>query len=240
MEYLNLSKIGANEINKEIKNRLSRGKNLTITGTNSANNICAGLCADAEIIIDDSTGLYTASYLENAKITVTGSVGWYAGDDMMSGELVVMKNAGCNVGAYICGGGIVIRKNAGSRVGYGMKGGNIIVCGNVCRFAAQMAMGGRLIVLGGAGQEIGASMFGGAVFLRDSDAKNNLGANAEYGETTAEEREEIGLLFEKYEIAANPNELGVVRPKKTNRDAYKIFEPRLDFAGKKFKGGVSL
>ena len=46
---------------------------------------------DAAVTFEDSTGLYTASYLEGPTVTINGNVGWYAGDNMVSGELIIKQ-----------------------------------------------------------------------------------------------------------------------------------------------------
>jgi glutamate synthase domain-containing protein 3 len=242
MEYLDLNGVKNEDINEIIKNKLheisEKNTGLTIKNVKSMNNICAGLSDGTNIIIDDSTGLYTGSYMNGLKLTVKGNVGWYAGDDMMSGQIIIEKNTGCNLGAYIFGGDIVVRGNTGSRAGYGMKGGNIIICGNAGRWSGQMAMGGNLVILGNVGFEIGASMYRGRIFANNHDGNlsEKLGANVYIDEITDEEVLEINILFAKYNIDFPAEKLSVIRPKTSHsdRDEYKIFKPALDINVKKY------
>lgn len=228
MEHLDAAFYKSADLNKTIKAKMTDGsKDIVIRNSNSMHNICVGLTGQCNITIEDSTGLYTGSFMEGPRIVVEGNVGWYAGDDMMSGELIIKKNTGCNVGAYINDGTIVIYGSTGSRVGYGMKGGTIIVCGNAGRWAAQMSMGGNLIILGELGQQAGESMYKGAVFTRDTNAKNKLGGNVFLDETTPEERFMLTELFSQYKISADPSEFKVIRPVTSGRHNYVLFKPVL-------------
>ncbi|OOP72776.1 glutamate synthase [Clostridium beijerinckii] len=243
MECLDLQLVENDKVNNLIKEKMKKGiKEITLKNVNSMHNIGAGLYGDCEIIIEDSTGLYTCSFMEGPRVVVKGNVGWYAGDDMMSGELIIEKNTGCNVGAYINGGDIVIYGNTGSRVGYGMKGGNIIVCGSAGRWAGQMAMGGNLIVLGKMGDKIGESMYEGKIFTQDLDAKNKMGGNVFYDDITEEEQAKLKELFKKYNIDAEAKNFHVIRPSLTGRHEYVLFKPDLKpELAKKYsakKGGV--
>ena len=243
MEYLDLELIENEKVNKTIKEKIKEGiKEITLKNVNSMHNIGAGLYGKCDITIEDSTGLYTCSFMEGPRVVVKGNVGWYAGDDMMSGQLIIEKNTGCNVGAYINGGDIVIYGNTGSRIGYGMKGGNIIVCGDAGRWAAQMAMGGNLIVLGKMGNKIGESMYRGKIFTQDLESKNKLGGNVFYDDITEEEKDMLKDLFEKYEVHAEPKDFKVVRPSLSGRHEYVLFKPDLKpELAKKYsmkKGGV--
>ena len=228
MEYIDVSKVEATQLNQIIKSSVEEHKVVTLLKVNAMHNVCAGLKGNGEVIIEDSTGLYTGSFLEDLTIRVKGSVGWYAGDDMMSGELIVEKNTGCNVGSYICGGNIVIYGNTGSRVGYGMKGGNIIVCGNAGRWGGIMAMGGELIVLGNIGEATGESMYSGKIFTRDPKAETKMGNNVYLDEISGEEIEKLDTLFKQYQIKAEGSEFKVIRPMKTGRHAYQLFKPTLE------------
>ena len=227
MECIDVALIRSESINTRIKECLKTEKEIKLINVNSMHNICAGIIGEGNVTIEDSTGLYTGSYLEGLTVRVKGNVGWYAGDDMMSGELIIEKNSGCNVGAYINGGTIVIYGNTGSRVGYGMKGGNIIVCGNAGRWAGIMAMGGELIVLGEVGQLCGESMYSGKIFTRDPGAKEKMGGNIFYDDITVEEIQKLDALFEQYSISAKGSEFHVLRPMLSGRHEYKLFKPEL-------------
>lgn len=228
MEHIDAALYQSTELNKTIKAKMTDGfQDIVIRNAHSMHNMCVGLSGQCNITIEDSTGLYTASFMEGPRIVVEGNVGWYAGDDMMSGELIIKKNTGCNVGAYINGGTIVIYGSTGSRVGYGMKGGTIIVCGNAGRWAAQMSMGGNLIILGELGQQAGESMYKGAIFTRDASATTKLGGNVYLDETTPEERIMLTELFRQYEISTDPAEFKVIRPAISGRHNYVLFKPVL-------------
>ncbi|MGN0395639.1 MAG: hypothetical protein ACI4EF_09755, partial [Coprococcus sp.] len=96
MECLDAATIENEKFNQAVGELLEQGiTELQITNVHSMHNICAGLDKNVSIHIEDSTGLYTCSFMENATVTVNGNVGWYAGDNMVSGELIVRKNTGC-------------------------------------------------------------------------------------------------------------------------------------------------
>jgi glutamate synthase domain-containing protein 3 len=228
MGSIDVSKLAGASLNSAIREKLAEESTVTLTKVNAMHNVCAGLSGDGEVIIDDSTGLYTGSFLEGLTVRVKGSVGWYAGDDMMSGELIIEKNTGCNVGSYICGGNIVIYGNTGSRVGYGMKGGNIIVCGDAGRWGGIMAMGGELIVLGKIGEATGESMYSGKIFTRDPEAEGKMGGNVILDAIAEDEIEKLTALFKQYAIDADAKMFKVIRPMKTGRHAYQLFKPQLE------------
>lgn len=228
MEYIDAAQMPSDALNCLIKEKLAQGaSDFTIKNAHSMHNMFVGLTGECSITIQDSTGLYTASFMDGPRVLVDGNVGWYAGDDMMSGELLIKKNTGCNVGAYINDGTIVVYGSTGSRVGYGMKGGTIIVCGSAGRWAAQMSMGGNLIVLGEMGEQIGESMYRGAVFTRDPAAGEKLGGNVFLDVPVLEEAVTLRTLFKKYGIDAKLEEFRVVRPATSGRHKYDLFKPEL-------------
>lgn len=227
MEYLDLAEVENGNVNQLIKQKLKIDDELTLCNVKAMHNICAGLQGSGNITIEDSTGLYTGSFLEGITVRVKGSAGWYAGDDMMSGELIIEKNTGCNIGAYINGGTIVVYGNTGSRVGYGMKGGSIIICGNAGAWAGIMAMGGDLIILGNVGEKIGESMYSGKIFTRDTEVDKKIGDNVYLDGINNDEIIELEKLFNKYNIDAKADEFRVIRPMKTGRHEYNLFKPQL-------------
>lgn len=243
MEYLNAENIENDNFKETLDKVIAKGDSeITISNVHAMHNICAGCDANVKITIEDSTGLYTASFLENAEVFVKGNAGWYAGDNMAGGVLRIGKNTGCNAGAYIDGGDLVIYGNTGSRVGYGMKAGHIIVGKNAGRWAGQMAMGAELIILGKVGDKIGESMFEGKIFVRDEEAKDKLGGNVEYTEITEKEAVELDSLFQKYELDAKGSEFHVIRPilDENGKHKYVLFHPDLhpEEAAKYRKEGV--
>jgi glutamate synthase domain-containing protein 3 len=229
MEYIDAAGMRPEELNGFIRRRMEEGeREFSVKNAHSMHNMFVGLTGACSITIEDSTGLYTASFLEGPRVIVDGNVGWYAGDDMMDGELIIKKNTGCNVGAYINDGTIVIYGSTGSRVGYGMKGGTILVFGNAGRWAAQMSMGGDLVVLGRMGEQIGESMYRGTVFTRDPEAGAKLGGNVYLDDITTDEAALLAGLFDKYGADATPAEFRAVRPSSTGRHKYVLFKPRLE------------
>jgi len=227
MEYIDALNLKSKDLNQLIIEKLKNGGEVAVKNPHSMHNIATGLAARGKIIVKGSTGFYTGGFLEGTTLVVEGNAGWYAGDNMMDGELLITKNTGCNAGTYFYGGTMVIYGNTGSRVGYGMKGGTIIVCGSAGRWSGQMTLGGRLIILGKMGKQIGESMYKGVIFVRDREAGKKLGGNVYLDTIHEEEARELKSLFEKYAIAANPEEFQAVRPLAAGRHTYVLFKPEL-------------
>lgn len=231
MERIDASAIANKDFNPTVWKAIEAGaQELWISNVHSMHYVLAGTDQPVKVTIEDSTGMYTCSYLENAEIRVKGNVGWYAGDNMVSGKLIVEKNTGCNVGAYIAGGDLVVYGSTGTRVGYGMKGGHIIIGGDAERWSGQMAMGGELIVLGSIGRSAGESMYEGKIFTRDADAKNKLGGNVAYTEITTAEAAELDALFSQYGFDAKGEQFHVIRPALSaeGKHKYVLFNPVLE------------
>lgn len=228
MEYIEARHLNSADLNKLIREKLGQDSEVTILNPHSMHNIAIGSAEKGRIIIQGSTGFYTGGFLEGTSVIVEGNAGWYAGDNMMDGELIIAKNAGCNAGTYFYGGTMIIRGNVGSRVGYGMKGGTIVVCGSAGRWAGQMTLGGRLVILGKVGKQIGESMYKGVIFIREDEARENLGGNVFIDEITATEKEELESLFDKYEIDAAAGSFIAIRPLTTGRHKYVLFKPELE------------
>ncbi|MGE4549074.1 MAG: glutamate synthase [Intestinibacillus sp.] len=231
MERIDAANIANRDFNPFIWEKIAQGATeLTIANVHAMHYILSGTDEPVKVIIEDSTGMYTCTYLENAEVRVRGNVGWYAGCNMVSGRLLVEQNTGCNVGAYISGGNLVVYGSTGTRVGYGMKGGHILIGGDAERWAGQMAMGGELIVLGRLGPGAGESMYSGKIFTRDPEAKSKLGGNVEYTDITAEEAAALDRLFAEYGFTANGAEFHVIRPilNANGKHTYTLFHPILE------------
>ena len=227
MEHIDALNLKSGLLNELIEEALLKHGEVSVTNPHSMHNIATGMSVKGRVLVKGSTGFYVGGFLEGASVTVDGNTGWYAGDNMMDGELIITKNAGCNAGTYFYGGTMVIYGSAGSRLGYGMKGGTIVVCGSAGRWAGQMTLGGKLVILGSAGKQLGESMYKGVIFFRDSEAENNLGGNVFVDKITEKEIDELGSLFDKYDIDAKPGGFKAVRPVLTGRHSYTLFKPEL-------------
>ncbi|MCI2106567.1 MAG: glutamate synthase [Intestinimonas sp.] len=231
MEHIDASAVANKDFNPMVWKAIEDGaKEILISNVHSMHYVLAGTDQPVKVTIEDSTGMYTCSYLENAEVRVKGNVGWYAGDNMVSGKLIVEQNTGCNVGTYIAGGDLVVYGSTGTRVGYGMKGGHIIIGGSAERWAGQMAMGGELIVLGSLGLGAGESMYEGKIFTRDPGAAGKLGGNVAYSEITEEEAAELDALFAEYGFDAEGKQFHVIRPvlDAAGKHKYTLFRPILE------------
>lgn len=227
MVRVDAANLSSRDVNKQLKALMAAGtaEPIMVENPHSMHNLATALIGRAEIVIDGSAGFYLGGFLEGPSITVRGNAGWYVGDNMMAGEIVVERNAGSNCGPSMLGGTIVVRGNAGSRAGYGIKGGNLIVCGSVGRWSGQMTMGGRMVVLGAVGQGLGESMYRGIIHARDPEVQARLGGNVEVVPTPQSEQDELGALFARYGIDADPAGFTTIVPRVTGRHKYTIFEP---------------
>ena len=223
MEYLDAANLQSRELNKLLKQKLQKNKELKLKNPHSLHNIGIGL-EMGEIIIEGNTGFYAGGFLNGANLTIEANAGWYTGDNMMAGEIIIKKNAGCNLAVYQSGGTIVVHGNVGSRLGYGMKGGTTIVCGSAGMWAGQMILGGRLIVLGEVGREVGESMYKGVIYLKDKAVEAKLGGNVFIDHLNKEEIKEINQLFSHYGINEEASKLQALRPLTSGRHQYELFE----------------
>ena len=231
MERIDAAAIKNQDFNPTIWAAMDAGaEEILVSNVHSMHYVLAGTDQPVKVMVEDSTGMYTCSYLENAEVRIKGNVGWYAGDNMVSGKLIVEKNTGCNVGTYISGGDLVVYGNTGTRVGYGMRGGRILIGGNAERWAGQMAMGGELIVLGTLGLGAGESMYQGKIFTSDPEAGRKLGGNVQYTEITEQEAAELDATFAEYGFAARGDQFHVIRPRldAAGKHTYTLFCPVLE------------
>ncbi len=231
MEHIDAALIANKDLNPTVWSAIEKGaEEIFISNVHSMHYVLAGTDQPVKVTVEDSTGMYTCSYLENAEVRIKGNVGWYAGDNMVSGKLIVEKNTGCNVGAYIVGGDLVVYGSTGTRVGYGMKGGRIVIGGSAERWAGQMAMGGELIVLGTLGPGAGESMYQGKIFTRDPEAESKLGGNVAYSDITDEEAAELDTVFAEYGFEAQGKQFHVIRPflDAAGKHTYTLFRPILE------------
>lgn len=125
-----------------------------------------------EIIVEDSTDMYTGAWMQGGRIHVKGNVNAFSGTGMRGGELIIDGNAGNYLGAAyrgdwrgMVGGKIHVKGNVGSDMGYFMNGGEIIVDGNADVHVATHAEGGKIIIKGNAKSRVGGQMVQGEIYV---------------------------------------------------------------------------
>ncbi len=125
-----------------------------------------------EVLVEDSTDMYTGAWMQGGKLLVRGDVNAFAGIGMKGGEFIIEGNAGNYLGAAYRGdwrgmqGGIIrVKGNAGSDIGYFMNGGTIVVDKDVDVHVATHADGGTVIIKGNAKSKVGGQMVGGEIYI---------------------------------------------------------------------------
>ncbi len=146
-----------------------------------------GILSRLNLIIEGSTGYFTAGLIDGPNIRIKGRVGWSCAENMMAGTVVIEKNAGSTFGAAIRGGDLICRGSVGSRTGIDMKGGTIMVGGDTGALSGFMMQRGRMVVCGNAGKNLGDSMYDGTIYV--GGEIRSLGVDAVPSELTGLDRE---------------------------------------------------
>lgn len=158
------------------------------------------------IEIHGTPGNALGSYMNGATLTVYGNAQDATGDTMNSGEIIIHGNCGDATGYGMRSGEIYIKGNVGYRAGIHMKEyesyrPTIIVGGESGDFLGEYQAGGIIIVLGlenksscPVGRFCGTGMHGGVIYLRASEAPNDLPDQVNISPLD----EEDYILLEKY------------------------------------------
>lgn len=154
------------------------------------------------LMIKGVPGNALGAYLDGATITVKGNVQDAVGDTMNDGLIVVHGSAGDGLGYTMRGGRIFVRDNVGSRAGVhikecGDKKPLIVIGGHAGCFLGEYLAGGTIVVLGlnddtvPAGSFVGVGMHGGAIYLRTTQAPQNIPDHVAIRSATAEDIKKI-------------------------------------------------
>jgi glutamate synthase domain-containing protein 3 len=151
-----------------------------------------------EIEIYGTPGNDLAAFLFGHNIRVHGNAQDGVGNTMDSGEVVVEGRAGDVTGFSMRGGSIFIRDSIGYRAALHMKEYEekrpvLIVGGTSQDFLGEYMAGGIVILLGLYGQPhkgnfMGTGMHGGAIYLRGTVDKTQLGGQVEISSLDDEDR----------------------------------------------------
>ncbi len=125
-----------------------------------------------EIVVENSTDMYTGAWMQGGKLLVKGNTNAFTGIGMRGGELSIEGNAGNYLGAAYRGdwrgmkGGLIrVKGNAGSDTGYFMNGGTIIVEGNTDVHVGTHQEGGKIIIKGSVPSKVGGQMVEGEIYV---------------------------------------------------------------------------
>ena len=142
-----------------------------------------------EIEIFGTPGNDLAAFLYGHKITVHGNAQDGVGNTMDQGEIVVEGRAGDVLGFSMRGGRIFVRDNCGYRTALHMKEYEdkrpvLVIGGTSQDFLGEYMAGGIVILLdlygqGHKGNFMGTGMHGGAIYLRGTVEKTQVGGQVE-------------------------------------------------------------
>ena len=200
---LDCDNLTATEVNARMRALMDEGYGtIVLKNPRGMHSVGVGVLNKLNLIIEGSTGYFTAGLIDGPNVRINGRVGWSCGENMMSGTIIIEKNAGSTFGAAIRGGDLVCRGSVGSRTGIDMKGGTIIVGGDTGALSGFMMQRGRMVVCGNAGKNLGDSMYDGTIYV--GGEIRSLGVDAVEAELSDLDRKwltrkltQYGLLPEK-------------------------------------------
>jgi formylmethanofuran dehydrogenase subunit C len=139
--------------------------------------IGAGL-TDGRVVVQGNAGAYLGVRLAGGTIVVNGSTGGWTASGMTDGLIQVTGNAGDFLGGAIPGdhqgmkgGTVVVGGNAGARTGDRMRRGTLLIEGNTGDYVASRMVAGTIAVWGTTGQFPGLAMRRGTLLLRRPPAE---------------------------------------------------------------------
>ncbi len=71
-------------------------------------------------------------------------------------------------------------------------------------------------------------MYKGVIYVKDPDVESKLGSNCFVDSLEDEEIESLSQVFTEYDIESDPRELKAIRPLKTGRHNYVLFNPKIE------------
>jgi glutamate synthase domain-containing protein 3 len=163
-------------------------KHISLENVNGQRYIGTGITTQIVIDINGVPGSDLGAFMDGPTINVFANAQDAVGNTMNNGRIVIHGNGGDVVGFAMRGGKLFVKGDVGYRVGIHMKQYEekmpILVVGGIAKgFLGEYMAGGVLIVLGLSKKEkeplpgsyIGTGMHGGAIYLRGSISKHQLG-----------------------------------------------------------------
>ncbi|MEM0448801.1 MAG: hypothetical protein QW520_03150 [Methanomassiliicoccales archaeon] len=168
---------------------------------------------DLYIEIHGTPGNNLGAFLDGATIEVFGNAQDMTGNTMNSGRIIIHGNAWDVTGLAARGGSILIKGHTGYRVGIHMKEYQgirpCIVIGETAKdYLGEYMAGGVIVVLNFSGkahspvgQQIGAGIHGGKIFVRGRVEEHQLGPGANLSSLKEDDIPELFSYIEQFEKA---------------------------------------
>jgi glutamate synthase domain-containing protein 3 len=173
-----------------------------IVNPRGAHALACGLTHPVTVTIKGHTGYYCAGMNADATVVIEGNAGPGVAENMMSGRVHVKGDASQYAGATSHGGLLVIDGDASSRCGISLKGADIVVKGSIGHLGGFLAQAGHIVVCGDTGADLGDSIYETEIFV-GGDVES-LGTDCEEKEMTDERRAVLAKLLADAGADADP------------------------------------
>lgn len=198
MHTIDLATQGIRDLN-QLLHQPEMNDDIVVNNPGGKHSVAVGAMVPVTVNVHGHVGYYCAGMNADAEIVVDGNAGPGLAENMMSGTVRVSGDASQYCAATSHGGLIVIEGNAAARCGISMKGSDIVVGGSVGHMSAFMAQKGRLVVCGDAGDALGDSIYEARLYVRGSVA--STGADCIEKDMRDEHLQELEELLQAAKIA---------------------------------------
>jgi len=198
MQTIDLASQGIRDLN-QLLHKLDTREDILVTNPGGKHSVAVGAMVAVTVKVQGHVGYYCAGMNADAEIIIDGNAGPGLAENMMSGIVRVSGDASQYCAATSHGGLIVVKGNAAARCGISMKGSDIVVGGSVGHMSAFMAQKGRLVVCGDAGDALGDSIYEAQLYVRGSVA--STGADCVEKELRDEHIDELEELLQSAKIS---------------------------------------
>jgi len=200
-------------LNKEVREAIALGaRRIVLKGVLGQRYIGATASArDLLIEVHGTPGNNLGAFLNGSTIEIFGNAQDLTGNTMNSGRIVIHGSVRDVTGLAARGGEILIKESAGYRTGIHMKefrgeGSSLIIGGRSGDYLGEYMAGGTILVLGLSiedlppiGQQIGAGMHGGRMFINGKVSPKQLAPGASMRDIDEGDRREIDEMIGRYE-----------------------------------------
>ena len=176
---------------------------VTVFNPASKHSLAVGILKRCRIHFEGSPGWFACGLIDGPEVTINGRVGWSVAENMMSGVVTIERGAGSLTGAAIRGGDLIVKGDVGARTGIDQKGGTDHRA-RQCRHQHRVhdAAGTPDNFAGNAGQNLGDSMYDGALYVGGKVA--SLGVDCVPGEWDDADTEFIERKFRIHGLGDPP------------------------------------
>jgi len=140
MHTIDLASQGIRDLN-QLLHQSETTEDIIVNNPGGRHSVAVGAMVPVTVNVNGHVGYYCAGMNAEAEIVVDGNAGPGLAENMMSGTVRVSGDASQYCAATSHGGLIVIEGNAAARCGISMKGSDIVVGGSVGHMSAFMAHG---------------------------------------------------------------------------------------------------